>query len=124
MPKSTERMMAQPWLYNPEDVPVVARTKFPTNVHMLDVVSSESDVMLPHFFEKEETVTTEVYLRVLMDVVKPWMKTVASGRPYVFQQDDAHMSHLIQNWISDNVNMFWSKEFWPLNSPDLNPLEY
>jgi len=56
---------------------------------MLDVVSSESDVMLLHFFEKEETVTTEVYLRVLMDVVKPWMKTVASGRPYVFQQDGA-----------------------------------
>ena len=64
--------------------------------------------------------------RVLMDVVKPWMKTVASERPYVFQQDGApvHTSYLIQNWLSDNVDMFWSKEFWPPNRPDLNPLDY
>jgi len=33
-------------------------------------------------------------------------------------------SHLIQNWLSDNVDMFWSTEFWPPNSPDLNPLDY
>ena len=38
-------------------------------------------------------------LRVLMNVVKPWIETVVAGRPYVFQQDDtpAHTSHLIQN---------------------------
>jgi len=61
-----------------------------------------------------------------MDVGKPWMETVASRRPYVFQQDGAltHTSHLIQNWLSDNVDMFWFKEFWLPNSPDLNPLDY
>jgi len=61
-----------------------------------------------------------------MDVMKPWMETVASGRPYVFQQDDAptHTSHLIQNWLSDNVDMFWYKKFWSPNSPDLNLLDY
>jgi len=50
-------------------------------------------------------------LHVLMDVVKPWMETVASGRPYIFQQDSAptHTSYLIQNWLSDNVNMFGPK---------------
>jgi len=111
--------------YNPEDIPVV-RTKCPANVHVLSVVSSEGDVMLPHFFKEGEIVTKEMYLRVLMDVVKPWMETVASGRPYIFQQDcaPAHTSHLVQNWLSDNVDMFWSKEFWPPNSPDLNPLDY
>jgi len=36
----------------------------------------------------------------------------------------AHMSHLVQNWLSDNIDMFWSKEFWPPNSPDLNLLDY
>ncbi|XP_011058653.1 PREDICTED: uncharacterized protein LOC105148558 [Acromyrmex echinatior] len=53
-------------------------------------------------------------LRVLIDV-KPWMETVASGRPYVFQQDGAlaHTSNFIQNWLSDD--MFRSKEFWPPN---------
>ena len=33
------------------------------------------------------------------------------------------MSHLVQNWLSDNVDMFWSKDFWPPNSPDLNSLD-
>lgn len=115
------------WLaHDPEDVPVVARTKFPASVHVLSVVSSEGDVMPPHFFKKGETITMDVYLQILRTVVKPWMETVASGRPYIFQQDGApaHTSHLVQNWLSDNVDAFWSKEFWPPNSPDLNPLDY
>lgn len=35
-----------------------------------------------------------------------------------------HISHLVQNWLSDNADMVWSKEFWPPNSPDLNPLDF
>ncbi|CAK9829643.1 Transposable element Tcb1 transposase [Anthophora retusa] len=115
------------WLaHDPEDIPIVSRTKFPANVHVLSVVSSEGDVMPPHFFNKGENVTKEVYLNVLINVVKPWMEIVSSGKPYVFQQDGApaHTSHLVQNWLSDNVDMFWSKEFWPPNSPDLNPLDF
>lgn len=115
------------WLaYDPEEVPIVARTKSPANVHVLCVVSSEGDVMPPHFFEKGQNVTKEVYLGVLQTAIKPWIVAVASGRPYVFQQDGApaHTSHLVQNWLSDNVDMFWSKEFWPPNSPDLNPMDY
>ncbi|EFN62830.1 hypothetical protein EAG_00300, partial [Camponotus floridanus] len=78
------------WLaHDPEDVPVIARTKCPANVHVLGVVSSEGDVMPPHFFKNKETVTKEVYVNVLASVVKPWMETVASGKPYVFQQDGA-----------------------------------
>ncbi|XP_011135173.1 uncharacterized protein LOC105180667 [Harpegnathos saltator] len=115
------------WLaHDPEDISVVAKTKFPAIVHVLSVVSSEGDVMPPHFFQKGETVTKKIYLEVLRTVVKPWMESVASGRPYIFQQDDAptHTSHVVQNWLSDNIDMFWSKEFWPPNSPDLNPLDY
>ena len=112
--------------HNPEDVPVVGKTKFPASVHVLSVVSSEGDVMPPHFFQNGERVTKEVYLEVLKTVIKPWMQTMVSGRPYSFQQDGApaHTSHLVQNWLSDNVNMIWSKDFWPPNCPDLNPLDY
>jgi len=105
---------------------VVARTKFPASVHVLSVVSSEGDIMPPHFFKKRETITKEVYVEILRTTVKPWMEDVAAGRPYIFQQDGApaHTSHLVQNWLSDNIDMFWSKDFWPPNSPDLNPLDY
>ena len=68
------------WLaYDFEDVPVVARMKFPANVHFLSVVSSDDDIMLPHFFNKREIVTKEIYLRVLTIVIKLWMDTVLSG---------------------------------------------
>jgi hypothetical protein len=54
------------WLaQDPKDVPIVSRTKFPASIHVLGVVSSEGDVMPPHFFEKGEIVNKNVYLRVL-----------------------------------------------------------
>ncbi len=40
------------------------------------------------------------------------------------RMEHLHTSHLVQNWLSVNLQMFWSKEFWPPNSPDLNPLDY
>lgn len=115
------------WLaHDPSDVPVVGRTKFPASVHVLSVVSSEGDIMPPYFFLKGQKITKEVYLSVLMSTLHPWITTVAAGRQYIFQQDGApaHTSNLVQNWISANFDMFWSKEMWPPNSPDLNPLDY
>lgn len=47
--------MNERWFtHDPEDVPIVATTKFPANVHVLGIVFSEDDVMLPHFCSKEE----------------------------------------------------------------------
>jgi len=83
--------------------------------------------MPPHFFKKGETVTkrsifacSDGYSEAVDGNCDVW------NRPYVFQQDGApvYTSHLIQNWLSDNVDMFWSKEIWPPNNPDLNPLDY
>lgn len=63
--------------------------------------------MSSYFSQKDETVTKEVYLEVLRTAVKPWMETVAPGKSYIFQQDDApaHTSYLVQNWLFDNVDM-------------------
>ena len=47
----------------------------------------------------------------------PFTKTSEDGAP-------AHTSYLVQNWLDENVHMFWSKDFWPHNSPDLNPMDY
>lgn len=33
-------------------------------------------------------------------------------------------SHLVQNWFSDNVNIYWPKELWPPDSSDLNPFDF
>lgn len=72
------------WLCKyPDDVPRVMHTKFPATVMVLGVISSEGDVMPPHFFENGLRVNTDVYVKVLRDVVKPWMDAIADRRHYV-----------------------------------------
>ncbi|QQP37943.1 Uncharacterized protein FKW44_018390 [Caligus rogercresseyi] len=56
-----------------DEVPIIERTKFPAGVHVLEVMSSEGDIMPPHFFAKAQNVNKEVYLDVMQTVVKPWM---------------------------------------------------
>jgi len=74
--------------YNPEDVPVIVRTKFPAN-YIYVLVQREWHAK-SNFFKKGETVyKRSVFARSDGDIVKPLMETVASGRLYVFQQDSA-----------------------------------
>ena len=43
----------------------------------------------------------------------------------IFMQDGArvHMAPETSKWLRENEIQFWGKEVWPLNSPDLNPIE-
>lgn len=45
---------------------------------------------------------------------------------FVFQQDGApaHTARQAQDWLMNNTPDFISKDEWPPNSPDLNPLDY
>ena len=63
------------------------KTKKPASVIVLAVIRSEGHVMPPHFCKAGENVKTDVYLKVLMEVVVPWMDEGDDGRPYAFQQD-------------------------------------
>ncbi|UYV75516.1 hypothetical protein LAZ67_13000463 [Cordylochernes scorpioides] len=65
---------------DPSEIPVVMHTKFPASVMVLGVISSEGDVMPPHFFEKGLRMNADTYINVLETVVKPWMDMVAAGR--------------------------------------------
>ena len=109
-----------------EEVPVVMRSKHPAGVMVLGAVSSEGHVMPPHFFGPGEMVTADVYTRTLETKVKPWIESVTGDSPYVFQQDSApaHTARRTQEWCQGNLRMVWTKDFWPPNSPDLNPMDY
>lgn len=65
-------------------------------------------------------------MALMRDVVAPWMKRVAAGRPYVFQQDSApcHTSRFTQKWLSENLDDYTSPNIWPPNSPDCNPCDF
>ncbi|UYV77127.1 RPL19 [Cordylochernes scorpioides] len=111
---------------DPSEIPVVMHTKFPASVMVLGVISSEGDVMPPHFFEKGLRMNADTYINVLETVVKPWMDMVAAGRKYVFQQDSApaHKAKKTQSWLTLNVPSHWGLDIWPPNSPDCNPHDY
>ena len=65
------------WLCDdPEQVPVAMSTMFPATVMVLGVVSSEGDIMPPHFFQRGLRVNAEVHIDVKRGVVKPWMDQV------------------------------------------------
>ena len=45
---------------------------------------------------------------------------------FIFEQygASAHTARLAQEWLSINCSDFVTKDEWPPNSPDLNPLDY
>ena len=101
------------------------KTKFPAMVMIFGVVSSEGHVMPPHIFEVGLKVNTKVYLDVLKSVVIPWCNQVASGRPWVWQQDSApaHKSKETQAFLQKECDDFVPFSDWPHFSPYLNPLD-
>ena len=111
---------------NNRDMPRVMKAKFPATVMVFGVVSSEGHIMPPHIFEVGLKVNTKVYLYVLKSGVIPWCNQVASGRPWVWQQDSAlaHKSKETQTWLQKECYDFVSFSHWPPSSPDLNPLDY
>ena len=86
------------------------KTKFPQTVMVFGCVSSEGDVMPPHIFERGLRLNSQGYVEVLNTVVKPWLEGVASGRPFVWQQDSAscHTAGKTQKWLSENFYDFTS----------------
>ena len=77
--------------------------------------------MLPHTFEVGLKVNTKVYLDVLKSVVIPWSNQVASGRPWVWQQDSApvHKSKVTQAWLQKECY-----DFLPFSHCSLLPRLY
>ena len=104
---------------NNRDVSRVMKTKFPATVMIFGVVSSEGHIMPPHIFEVGLKVNTKVYLDVLKSVVISWCNQVASGRPWVWQQDSApaHKSKETQAWLQKECYDFVPFSNWPPPPP-------
>jgi hypothetical protein len=99
--------------YDPDDVSFGSRIRFLSSICILGVVSNERDVMYPYFLKKVKMVTKEGYCDVFKEKLMPCIKKVTVGKSHEFQQDgkSAHNSHLVQNRLSDNMEIFWPKEF-------------
>ncbi len=70
-------------------MPMVFRSKNPATIMCLGIMSSNRDVMEPHFFWKREKVNQYIYREVLEQKMKPWMDAMSASSRYTFQQDSA-----------------------------------
>lgn len=114
MNRQNDRLICQ----NASDVPAVVHTKFPASVMVLGVVSSEGDVVAPHFFNEGLRVIADSYI-VLQTVAKPWMEEVIAGKEYMFQQDSApaHKARKMQACLYGSLPHHWSPDLWPPIQP-------
>ena len=55
-----------------------------------------------------------------------WASDLFGDQELCFQQDSApaHKGNETQDWLSEHCPDFITREEWPPNSPDLNPLDY
>ena len=98
---------------NNRDMLRVMKTKFPATVMVFAVVSSKGHIMPPHIFKVSLKVNTKVYLDVLKSVVIPWCNQVASGRPWVWQQDPVLAHKETQAWLQKECYDFVPSSHWP-----------
>lgn len=100
--------------YDSHNVPLVIRTKFLKIETVFGCVSSESEDQAGGGFR----LNSNGYVELLDTIVKPWM--VASGRPYMWQQDS------VPCWENsvENFYNFIGPNVWPPYPPVCNPMDY
>ena len=103
----------------------VSTTKDTASIMMLGVVASNGRKILPVWFELGCRLTSAVYKEVLETQALPLSKKFSKKLDYVFQQDGApiHTAKTVHNWLDANMS-FYPKNFWLLQSPALNPLDF
>ena len=96
-------------------MPRVIQTKFPATSMVFRVVSSEGDIMPPHFFPEGLKLNTNGYICILNKAVKPWFDHLAAGRQYKNQCPAIPVVRpsKTQAWLSENFVNHISPDIWP-----------
>jgi len=78
-----------------------------------------------HFVPDKTKINAEYYTTSLLPLLVEDCQRLLQD-DFVFQQDGApgHTARQTQEWLATNTPDFVSKDEWPPNSPDLNPLDY
>jgi len=111
---------------NLSEVPPVMKSKHPASSMVFGAVASDGRVMPPHFIKAGLKINTEEYLKILKDVLMPWIVKFYDPQRVMFVQDSApaHGSKKVQKYLKEHLPLFVPKETWPSSSPDLNPCDY
>ncbi|QQP48524.1 Uncharacterized protein FKW44_008881, partial [Caligus rogercresseyi] len=82
---------------NPHEVPIVAQTKFPAAVIVFGIISSDGDVMPPHFFPKGLRLDSEGYVDTLEGCGGPLDKEGCRWETLRVPARLGALPHLVQN---------------------------
>ena len=87
-----------------QDISILVKTKHPVHVTEFVEVTSDDNILHPFIFPHSFRLNSQADIKYLEDVVLIWIKRVAPGRPYIWQQDSApyHTSRRTQSWLSEN----------------------
>ena len=98
------------------------QSKNPTSVMIFTAVASDGKVMPPHFIEAGLKINTAEYLKILNDVLLPWICRNYDATKVMLVQNSApaHGAKQVQTYLKENLALFVPKDFWPNSSPDLN----
>lgn len=99
------------------------KTKFPAKV-MIWLGACSEGLTTPVILDNGTT-DAERYINEVLPVALKCGNEML-GKNWYYQQDGAkpHTHHLSQQWCANHFPSFISKDRWPPNSPDLNPLDY
>ena len=108
------------------DQKTVHRTMKPVSV-MVWVAVSKSWRSPLSFFDQGANINAKYYVD---NILKPMLEYAKDhfdeDTLWTFQKDGvtSHTANVTQNWCTDHIPNFWSKEMWPPRSPDLNPMDF
>ena len=75
--------------FDPSEVPPVMQSKNPASVMVFAAVASDGNVMPPHFIEAGVKINTAEYLKILKDVLMPWIRRNYDPSKVMLVQDSA-----------------------------------
>lgn len=103
----------------------VTKEHFPKSVMVSLGVSMLGKTSLV-FVQPKAKVNADYYVNNILHRLLPDMRNLANNGHFIFQQDGAraHTANTTIQFLNENVPELISPDFWPPNSPDLNPVDY
>ena len=102
------------------------QSKNPASVMVFAAVASDGKVMPSHFIEAGLKINTAEYLKILKDVLMPWIRRNYDPFKVMLVQDSApaHGAKKVQDFLKENFPLMVPKDIWSSSSPDLNVCDY
>lgn len=117
------RQLLSPALKNTRKRKVATKSLFPKSLMIWAGIGANGKTQLV-FIDKHVKINAQIYQNEILDkAVLPWIQKNPNT---IFQQDwaPAHGAKSTIAYLEAKVKNYLTKDQWPSNSPDLNPLDF